>query len=371
MMRRGGFGLLPPLLLLSGLAVAQAPLRGPVDLTIASSLAQSFSAPLKTPACPVPPPAVQNITAKAFYSDGASSIENPEIVKANRDSLRPLNTFAALIQSQTETAMRDPSSGAAACALALLAAWARDQALLGVMDEPRQAGFQRKWMIIALGLPYSALRELPAGCPAHADLCASIGAWFGQLGQTIPPDYSPERKAAPKNTSARNNHQNWAGAAAVLAAVAADDRALYAWAGDRFSDGVAEIQPDGSLPLELARGRRALHYHAFALDPLLIIAATRARNGDPLSPGAKDALARLAHRLRDDLQAPASLAARVGSEQEPLTEADGRFKADKIAWAETWVRLTGDASVRPLLDPARPIKLTAFGGNRTVLLGVP
>jgi poly(beta-D-mannuronate) lyase len=81
---------------------------------------------------------------------------------------------------------------------------------------------------------------------------------------------------------ARNNHAFWAGAGMMAAAVALDDRALFGWSIEKYRTGLAQIQPDGTLPLELARKSKARHYHTFALSPLVLIAETGTRNDVPL-----------------------------------------------------------------------------------------
>ena len=47
----------------------------------------------------------------------------------------------------------------------------------------------------------------------------------------------------------------------------------------RIKIGVAQIEPDGSLPLEMRRGQRALHYHLYAVAPLVYLAEFGEDNG--------------------------------------------------------------------------------------------
>jgi poly(beta-D-mannuronate) lyase len=39
-----------------------------------------------------------------------------------------------------------------------------------------------------------------------------------------------------------------------------------------YRAGIAAIQSDGTLPLEMRRGHRALHYHLLAVSPLVYLA---------------------------------------------------------------------------------------------------
>ncbi|KJV10627.1 hypothetical protein VZ95_03630 [Elstera litoralis] len=343
-------------------------MHSPVDIAEAKALAPLYGPKTPEKACPPPPAPIRDIEARAFYSDASHSIEDPAIVQANRQSLRPLREYVNRIERLTESYLATGNRDNAACALTWLESWAAADALLGTMKERRQAGFERKWMLGALALPFSALKETPGVCTGNA-ACDRIGAWFKRIALDVQKDYGPAKRANPKNTSARNNHQNWAGATVMLAAVAADDAELFDWAKERFKDGLTEIQADGSLPLEVSRGQRAIHYHVFALTPMLMMAATLQRNASGLSEADIASLRRLANRVRDDLADPAYMAAKTGITQETVRTGDGKLRPDKIAWAEPWYRLTQDASVLPLLKDGRPITQTSLGGNWTLFFG--
>jgi poly(beta-D-mannuronate) lyase len=68
----------------------------------------------------------------------------------------------------------------------------------------------------------------------------------------------------------------------MAAGIAANDRSVYSWGVSTYKAGINEIAPDGTLPLEITRGQRALHYHLFALAPLVTMAELGAVNGDDL-----------------------------------------------------------------------------------------
>src|SRR6516164_10089734 len=57
---------------------------------------------------------------------------------------------------------------------------------------------------------------------------------------------------------------------------------MFDWAVDRAKFGISQIQPDGTLPLELARGQRAFLYHLFAAMPLFMLAEAAYKNGENL-----------------------------------------------------------------------------------------
>jgi hypothetical protein len=90
-----------------------------------------------------------------------------------------------------------------------------------------------------------------------------------------------------------NNHYYWAGFAVMAAGIAADDRKLFDWGVSTYNEAMSRIQPDGTLPLEMARGQRALHYHVFALAPLTMMAEMGYANGLDLYNANNGALKRL------------------------------------------------------------------------------
>jgi poly(beta-D-mannuronate) lyase len=47
-----------------------------------------------------------------------------------------------------------------------------------------------------------------------------------------------------------------------------------------MADAARDIRPDGTLPFELARGGRAIHYHAFSTMPVVILAELGAARGE-------------------------------------------------------------------------------------------
>src|SRR5262249_59672568 len=108
----------------------------------------------------------------------------------------------------------------------------------------------------------------------------------------VKPPY--DRDAPPgKMSVAVNNHAYWAGLAVGAAAIAANDRELFAWAIERMRVGLRQVTAEGALPLELARGRLALHYHLFALEPLAVLEIMARANGADLTPADNDAFRRL------------------------------------------------------------------------------
>jgi len=85
----------------------------------------------------------------------------------------------------------------------------------------------------------------------------------------------------------------------------------------------------GTLPLEMARGSRALHYHLYALAPLVLLAEFGEANHMDLYARANGAVHRLVNTSVAGIQDPAPFAKATNVPQEvPKTISGGQ-----IGWA--------------------------------------
>ena len=171
----------------------------------------------------------------------------------------------------------------------------------------------------------------------------------------------------PWRTDNRNNHAYWAGLAVAATGDTTGDPALVAWGLRQAELGIAQIRPDGTLPLEMARGARALHYDLFALTPLVMTAEIGLRHGVDLYAARHGALRRLAERALAGLDDPAWFAARAGAPQ----DAPGHLPPEDVAWMEPYYARFHDPGLEPWLDRLRPIRSARLGGNVTEPLRAP
>jgi poly(beta-D-mannuronate) lyase len=248
-------------------------------------------------ACSVPEAVVRNITAEKFYSDPANSIVDPAAVARNAAALRALDADLKPIVRASDQAIAGDEA-AAQCALALLVAEARGQGMLGVMGST-QAQYERKWRTAGVALAYLKVRR--AATPEQQ---ATIEPWLLALARNVERDYG-----AP---SEPNNHYYWAGLVAGAVGTATGDRAQLAYARAAYLDGLDQIRGDGALPRELARRSKALHYHAYALAPLIVSAELAAVRGEDWYALRGGAIHRLVARTRAALADPEAFARLAG-----------------------------------------------------------
>ena len=245
-------------------------------------------------ACDDPPPPVRDIIADRFYVDTASSVADKAIIARNKNALATLDhTLGAIIAMEDKALAGDAAS--AACAGRWLVVWAKGGAMLGHMSS-QQAVVERKWRTAGMAIGYLKIRAaLP---PADS---ASIDAWMNDLGdQVIAYQGWPAR---------RNNHVYRAGFAAGAVGTATGAARLIDYSRRAYDAGMTDIQPDGTLPMELARRQQALDYTNYALAPLVMIAELAGLRGEDWYGKENGAIHRLAARVLAGLRDPKAFAA--------------------------------------------------------------
>jgi poly(beta-D-mannuronate) lyase len=105
------------------------------------------------------------------------------------------------------------------------------------------------------------------------------------------------------------------------------------------------------------RGQMALHYHLYALAPLVLLAEFGEANGLDLYAERDYAIRRLVERCIGGLQDPAFFERRTG-----VSQVTARIEALEIGWAQPWLRRFPDPVISALLTKAPSLDYTAWGG---------
>jgi poly(beta-D-mannuronate) lyase len=257
--------------------------------------------------CPGWPAPQVDVVANGYYTDARHSEVSAPLQAQNRESTAAGRRFLAEVSRRADHFHGRDDRAAADCALDGLMTWAEGGALLGQMLGPQrgqQAHYERKWLLAGLALAYLKLK--PAASEAQR---SAIEPWLGRVADAVSGFW--EDKPGQPTRHKRNNHYTWAGLALAATAMAQGDAARWAGARRVFMDTLAEIDAQGRLPMEMARGTRALHYHAYTAGPLVVMAMlSRSRGDDWLAQGdAQLRLARLVDTILQGLAAPAAFAA--------------------------------------------------------------
>jgi poly(beta-D-mannuronate) lyase len=255
------------------------------------------------PQCASPPPPVRDIALPRFYNDAAGSAVDKDLAAAHKAAVAPLTDFLRRVVADTDKALARRDAALAACPLSWIATWAKGEAWLGAMHT-KQAEYQRKWDHAGIALAYLKLK--PYATKAQQ---AVIEAWLIRFADVV---------AAFQNGDGRkrNNHVYWMGLGQAATALATGSERHWAAARAVAQEAAGQIGRDGTLPLELERGARALHYHTFGVTPLVVMAELAAGRGEDWYGLRGGALHRLVAASIGGLADPSRFDALAGVRQE-------------------------------------------------------
>jgi poly(beta-D-mannuronate) lyase len=302
--------------------------------------------------CPAPPPFAKTLEVGSYYVDSHASVADPQKLAAfQKASEAPthLSQFAALA---ADAYLDKGSRAAAVCVYSLLEAAAKANAWAGKMP-----GFQgvyvQNWLLSAVAISYLKVRESGVAAP-HQD--AIIQKWFKALGSRVEDYFSGAIMRGA--TDGQNNHLYWAGLAIAAASIACTRPKDFEAALSTYRSGLDAIQADGSLIAEMNRGQMALHYHLYALGPLIILAELGEANGLDLYAEHQGAIHRLVNFCVAGLEDPSLLEKRTGVAQIVALP----YAGSDIGWAVPYVRRFPNPQLSALLTKAPWVRYTSWGG---------
>jgi len=323
------------------------PLRSPWDgKAVAASNAPYACAPLAhlTP----------DLVTDGFYrlDDPTHSIIDPVRQAAYDKSSGVVKVDGLAIVKSADDYGTTGSQQAAQCTLNRVLTMARDKSLSGKMSSS-QAYYVQGWVTGAIAIAYLKVRDAVKVTPEQN---ATIGSWLMSVADQTKSYYKAHKSAT--NEDGQNNHLYWAGVEVATIGIAANDRADFDWGMATYDNGVNQIKPDGTLPLEMARGKRALHYHLYALAPLVLLAECGEANGLDLYAHANGAIHRLVKVSVNGLHDPSLFEKATGVKQEVPRVPSG----DAIGWAPAYVKRFPNAQLTALIQAAPDLSVFYLGG---------
>ncbi|MCA8256866.1 mannuronate-specific alginate lyase [Burkholderia sp. AU31624] len=289
-------------------------------------------------ACDVPA-AVTTIDPPGYYDDAAGYAR---AVKPMRDFISRLNASA--------------DKGDWSCAVSLLESWAQADALMGRITG-YQGNYERSWAgtdfaMVILRMP----RDVRDANRARFD---AIDPWLERIAIAT--------RDAQAINHLHNNLVYWAGLDLIAIGTVTGNASLVDSGLLRVREGIRDIGPDGSLAREVKRGNRALHYHTFALLPLVFAAELVQRRHIDLYRENDGAIGRLANLVIHAVVDPASFTAVTPVRQDlfPWT-----FR-DELSWVEPYYARFHDARLPAIIAPRRPFTEWRLGGDVTAVWGAP
>jgi hypothetical protein len=141
----------------------------------------------------------------------------------------------------------------------------------------------------------------------------------------------------------------------------------FDWGMQSFREGVATVEPNGVLPHEMVRGARALHYHLYALQPLLVIAELGEANHVPLYAASNGSIHRVIALVVSGLQDPSFFQQTTGMKQDIPD-----IKKGNMAFAVPYLRRFGkDPAYAAATKPLAQMVATATSLSFDTIGGLP
>jgi poly(beta-D-mannuronate) lyase len=303
--------------------------------------------------CPAAPQLPHDFATNSYYIDNHYSIPDPVLKKKYEDSVAGVENFSRAVVKAADAFHTTGSRAAAACVASLLERAADRKTLTGVMAG-NQASYVQGWNLGAWAVGFLKVRGSDAVTEQQQKHMAD---WLKKLAAENREYYEHKREHRGPS-DAHNNHLYWAGFAIAAAAIADNDHSLFHWAMDAYREGAGDIGADGTLPMEMNRGQMALHYHLYALAPLVMLAEFGEANGLDLYAEHDFAIKKLIARCVAGLEDPSFFQQRTGVAQVTEPEID----AWQISWAQPYTRRFPDAQISRLLAKAPRLNYTMLGG---------
>ena len=310
-------------------------------------------------ACPTPLSPVVNVDLPSRYKDddkSRSEIDdtlNAEVEK----SLAPIDGFIRDLADMANKTMEESKADAAAdCIFADLKIWAKAGAL--TQAETMNAHLALSSRIAGIAATYARAQTVKSPPKAVASL---VENWLAELAQKQVEFFDKE---APPMAS-RNNHRAWAGLAAAQVGAITNRQSLVDWGAKTNEMLICSANADGSLPEEMKRRDKALHYQLHAVAPL--VATTRVLY--PLRPEVLQACDGKLDKIVDftiAALANPSIVAKLADSKQSFQTKKEKLRAFQIAWLEPYLYLQdNDQAAQDLANAFRPLSNSFLGGNLT------
>jgi poly(beta-D-mannuronate) lyase len=307
----------------------------------------------------LPDPVISLATQTIYESDDASRSEiDPESQQKYLAEIAPVRTYLRQLVGATNkfALSHGKNREAGQCAARGLVAWARAGALADATTDI--AMFNRATFLAGISSAYIQIRESPELSSGDHEM---IEAWLASLLRQTQAFYDKKRQST---TFAPNNIQYWGSLGVAMASIATGDAESLKWAVDAVRLGACQATAEGALPREVARKQRALHYHLFAIAPLVMLAEIGERNGLPGYEVCGGALHRVIDFALAGVDDPEAMARLAGVKQLTITS----LKSDTdLAWLEPYAQRFPAKAWR--LAAIRPLSNSYLGGNLTRLYG--
>jgi poly(beta-D-mannuronate) lyase len=186
---------------------------------------------------------------------------------------QPGEGFALTMMVAGAAAFGMDDFAAAEAAVSNLRRWAEGDALSRFKEDPAPSMYYNlDRTLLPLIVTFSLVRDYPGMAASDQE---RIAAWLDHLVWRR----GPGRERDPDLTSSQNNHRYLSDSVTMAWGIVRGDDDLFRAGIETYFDALGQMREDGSLPLETARGSRALSYQRHAITSLVAIAEMAAAQG--------------------------------------------------------------------------------------------
>ena len=249
--------------------------------------------------------------------------EMTNLAKMSDDLLRVTREYRAQVTAE--------------CTLDFIYEWAIRQSMTEdflnyrhVEDLYDQPEYEREHLTVILLLSYSKVKNFKKLSVGYPEKKSVIEDYLGTLAMRVK-EYSL-RRANYRDGIGLNNHLYWEGLSSLIYGYMFDDSSHINHAKWVYDIALDQIQPNGTLPLEMDRGEKAYQYHLYALKPLMMMGVLAARNGENLFSRQQYKLLKLVNMIGSTWDYPAYFQKLFGFSDQTVTPDSLKVVSNRQGW---------------------------------------
>jgi len=311
--------------------------------------------------CPDFPEPTVSLEFGSRYKDGdkSRSDKDEESDAEVTAALKPSDDFVRGLTKVSNKALSDEEvrQEAALCVLRSVEAWARADAFSDMRTVTARISYPARVGGIAV-----AYGQVLPFVEAETESREAIDAWLRVRAEEMILFWNTE--APPLAQQA--NLRAWAAMAITQIGLILDEPAYLEW-GLLSQQIILDTQDeDGSLPLEMRRGKYGLHYQLHALAPMSVTTALLCQAGYR-NPEYYEALLEEAVAFSLEAIEDPKIAEEITGKPQTIKPGLDKQKNFVLAWLEAYLNFTFDPRLDERLESFRPLKNSKLGGDLTML----
>ncbi|MBO6895202.1 MAG: alginate lyase family protein [Roseibium sp.] len=311
-------------------------------------------------ACPeFPTPTVSLEFGSRYKADSKSRSDKDVASDAEvTAALKPSDDFVRMLTEVSNTALEKPELAQAAsdCVVSAVGDWANADAFSDMRTVTAKISYPAR--VAGIAVAHHQVRPLFAGPEEDRAL---IETWMRVRADEIIAFWEGDAPTLAKKANLRA----WAALAIAQIGLILDEPRYLEW-GLLSQRIILDTQdPDGSLPLEMRRGKYGLHYQLHALAPMSVTTALLCHAGYRNSEHYEALLEQAVHFSLEAIENP-EIVEQINGKKQTIKPGLHAQKNFNIAWLEPYLNFNFEPELDKRLGEFRPLKNSKLGGDLTL-----